>query len=61
MATKKVNADLEVIGDVISGGENLNEKIEYLEYLLPEEPLPLNGIEFEAGQVSGGVQTANLA
>ncbi|MDP8239386.1 MAG: hypothetical protein P9X24_09875 [Candidatus Hatepunaea meridiana] len=61
MATKKVNADLEVIGDVISSGDNLNEKIEYLEYLLPEEPLPLNGIEFEAGQVSGEVQTANLA
>ncbi|MDP8238625.1 MAG: hypothetical protein P9X24_06015 [Candidatus Hatepunaea meridiana] len=61
MATKKVNADLEVIGDVISGGDNLNEKIEYLEYLLPEEPLPLNGIEFDASQVSGGVQTANLA
>ena len=60
METKKLNADIEVIGDVISGGENLNEKIEYLEYLLPEEPLPLNGIEFEAGQVSGGVQTANL-
>ncbi len=27
------------------------------EYLLPEAPLPMNGMEFEAGQVSGGVQT----
>ena len=61
MATKKVNADLEVVGDVISNGENLNQKIDNLEYLLPEAPLPLNGMEFEAGQVSGGVQSAGLA
>ena len=61
MATKRVNADLDVAGEVISNGENLNQKIDYLEYLLPEAPLPLDGMEFEAGQVSGGVQTAGLA
>ena len=61
MATKRVNADLEVAGEVISNGENLNQKIDYLEYLLPEAPLPLDSMEFEAGQVSGGVQAAGLA
>ena len=61
MATKRVNADLEVAGEVISGGENLNQKIDYLEYLLPEAPLPLDSMELEAGQVSGGIQTAGLA
>jgi len=61
VATKKVNADLEVIGDVISNGENMNQKIDNLEYLLPEAPLPLNSMELEAGQVSGGVQSAGLA
>ena len=61
MATKRVNADLDVAGEVISNGENLNQKIDYLEYLLPEAPLPLDGMELEAGQVSGGVQVAGLA
>ncbi|NQT34790.1 hypothetical protein HQ587_06345, partial [bacterium] len=61
MATKKVNADLEVIGEVISNGENLNQKIDNLEYLLPEAPLPMDDMELEAGQVSGGVQSAGLA
>ena len=61
MATKKVNADLEVAGEVISNGENLNQKIDNLEFLLPDPPLPLNGMEFEDGQVSGGVQIAGIA
>ena len=38
MATKKVNADLEVAGEVISNGENLNQKIDNLEFLLPDPP-----------------------
>ena len=61
MATKRVNADLEVAGEVISNGENLNQKIDYLEYLLPEAPLSLDSMELESGQVSGGIQTAGLA
>jgi len=61
VATKRVNADLDVAGEVISNGENLNQKIDYLEYLIPEAPLPLDGMELEAGQVSGGVQVAGLA
>ncbi len=46
MATKKVNADLEVAGEVISDGDNLNQKIDNLEFLLPDPPLPLTGMEF---------------
>ncbi len=61
MATKRVNADLEVVGEVISVGDNLNQKIAYLAHLLPEPPLPLDALEFEAGQVAGGVQAAHLA
>lgn len=59
MATKKVNADLEVTGEVSAAGENLSQKVEYLEYLVPEAPLTLEGLEFE--NVSGGVQSAGLA
>jgi hypothetical protein len=61
VATKRVNADLDVAGEVISNGENLNQKIDNLEYLLPEAPLPLDDMELEAGQVSGGVQSAGLS
>ncbi len=59
MAVKRVNADLEVAGEVIAGGENLSRKIEYLEHLVPEAPLPLAGLEFE--NVAGGVQSGGLA
>jgi len=59
MATKRVNANLEVAGEVTAAGENLSQKIEYLEYLIPEAPLPLEGLEFES--VSGGVRTGGLA
>ena len=61
MAKKRVNADLEVVGEVTAAGENLNAKLALLDNLLPEPPLPLNGLEFEAGQVNGGAQMANLA
>ena len=47
MAVKKVNADLEVAGTVIGDGVNLNTKIALLENLIPDEPLPLNALEFE--------------
>ena len=59
MAVKRVNADLEVAGEVIAAGENLSRKIEYLEHLVPEAPLPLAGLEFE--NVAGGVRSGGLA
>ena len=47
MAVKKVNADLEVAGTVMGNGVNLNDQITLLNNLIPEEPLPLNALEFE--------------
>jgi len=61
MATRRVNADLVVMGEVTAAGDNLNQKIALLENLLPDPPLPLAALEFEAGQVAGGVQVAHLA
>jgi len=61
MALKRINADLMVTGEVTAAGENLNQKISFLENLLPEAPFPLNGLEFEAGYAAGGVQVAHLA
>lgn len=61
MAVKRVNADLNVTGEVTAAGENLNQKISFLEHLLPDPPLPLNALELETGQVAGGVQVAHLA
>lgn len=51
MAVKRVNADLDVVGEVTAAGENLNQKVAFLEHLLPDPSLPLSGLEFEAGQV----------
>lgn len=61
MAIRRVNADLVVAGEVTAAGENLNQKIALLENLLPDPPLPLNGLEFEVGQVAGGIQAGGLA
>jgi len=58
MAVKRVNADLEVAGEVIAGGENLSQKIEYLEHLVPEAPLSLEGLEFE-NVIDGGYTELN--
>ena len=52
MATKRVNANLEVAGEVTAAGENISQKIGFLEHLLPDPPMPMNGIELEAGQVT---------
>ena len=51
MATKRVNANLEVAGEVSAAGENLSQKIEYLEHLVPDPRLSLKVLEIEAGQV----------
>lgn len=61
MAIRRVNADLVVAGEVTAAGDNLNQKIALLENLLPDPPLPLDGLEFEAGQVAGNVQVGGLA
>ena len=47
MAVKKVNANLEVAGTVSGDGVNLNTQVALLENLIPDEPLPLNALEFE--------------
>ena len=47
MAVKTVNANLEVAGTVSGDGVNLNEQITLLNNLIPDEPLPLNALEFE--------------
>ena len=59
MATKKVNADLEVAGTITGDGINLNEQIALLNYLIPDEPLPLNALAFEGSTpVTAGVAQA---
>ena len=47
MAVKTVNANLEVAGTITGDGVNLNTQVALLENLIPDEPLPLNALEFE--------------